>query len=81
MVIKKIKIELIVLFLLLISIFFSYNLDLGLYFYLKDLDRNLEHIFLKDFFDKITTLGDSVWYFSFCILGTIESINTLGFHG
>ena len=69
MVIKKITIELIVLFLLLISIFFSYNLDIGLYFYLGDLDRSLEHTFLKDFFDKITTLGDSVWYFSFCILG------------
>ena len=67
--IKKIKIELIVLFLLLISIFFSFNLDLSFYFYFNSFDKNLNIIFLKNFFTNITTLGDSFWYFFFCILG------------
>ena len=39
--IKKIKIELIVLFLLLISIFFSHNLDLVFYFYFTDINKSL----------------------------------------
>ena len=69
--IKKIKIELIVLFLLLISIFFSNNLDLVFYFYFTDVDKSLNLIFLKNFFDNITTLGDSFWYFFFCVLGIV----------
>ncbi|SVE11904.1 uncharacterized protein METZ01_LOCUS464758, partial [marine metagenome] len=62
-VIKKIKIELIVLLLLLINIFLSSSLDLRLYYYFNDFDKNLNTIFLKDFFVNITTLGDSFWYF------------------
>ena len=69
--IKKIKIELIVLFLLLISIFFSNNLDLVFYFYFTDVDKSLNLIFLQNFFDNITTLGDSFWYFFFCVLGIV----------
>ena len=69
--IKKIKIELIILFLLLISIFFSYNLDLGLYYYFSDFDKGLNIIFLKNFFVNITALGDSFWYYFFCILSIV----------
>ena len=69
--IKKIKIELIILFLLLISIFFSYNLDLGLYYYFSDFDKGLNIIFLKNFFVNITALGDSFWYYFFCVLGIL----------
>ena len=69
--IKKIKTELVILFLLLISIFFSYDLDLGLYFYFNGFDENLNLSFLKKFFVNITTLGDSFWYFFFCIIGII----------
>ena len=69
--IKKIKIELIILFLLLISIFFSYNLDLGFYYYFSDFDKGLNIIFLKNFFVNITALGDSFWYYFFCILGIL----------
>ena len=69
--IKKIKIELIVLFLLLINIFLSSSLDLRLYYYFNDFDKNLNTIFLKNFFVNITTLGDSFWYFFFCILGIV----------
>ena len=69
--IKKIKIEIIVLFLLLFNIFLSSSLDLRLYFYFNDLDKNLNTMFLKNFFIDITTLGDSFWYFFFCVLGII----------
>ena len=69
--IKKIKIELIVLLLLLINIFLSSSLDLHLYSYFNDFDKNLNTIFLKDFFVNITTLGDSFWYFFFCVLGIV----------
>ena len=69
--IKKIKIELIVLFLLLISIFFSNNLDLGFYLYFSDFDKSLNLIFLKNFFVNITVLGDSFWYFFFCVLSIL----------
>ena len=69
--IKKIKIELIVLFLLLINIFLSSSLDLRLYYYFNDFDKNLNTIFLKNFFVNITTLGDSFWYFFFCVLGIV----------
>ena len=69
--IKKIKIELIILFLLLVSIFFSYALDLGIYFYFNNFDKNLNIFFLKNFFVNITTLGDSFWYFLFCIVGVV----------
>jgi len=70
-VIKNIKIELAVLFLLLIIIFFSHNLDFIFYSYLVNIDKNLNLIFLKIFFNNITTLGDSFWYFLFCILGIV----------
>ena len=69
--IKKIKIELIVLLLLLINIFLSSSLDLRLYYYFNDFDKNLNTIFLKNFFVNITTLGDSFWYFFFCVLGIV----------
>ena len=69
--IKKIKIELIILLLLLISIFFSYNLDLGFYYYFSDFDKGLNIIFLKNFFVNITALGDSFWYYFFCILSIV----------
>ena len=69
--IKKIKIELIVLFLLLINIFFSSSLDLRLYFYFNEFDKSSNIIFLKNFFVNITTLGDSFWYFFFCVLGIV----------
>ena len=57
------------MFLLLISIFFSHYFDLVFYFYFIDIDKSLNLIFLKNFFNNITIFGDSFWYFSFCILG------------
>lgn len=61
--IKKIKIELVLLVLLLINIFLSYNIDVGFYNYFSKLNYGHGAIYLKEFFVEITKLGDSLWYF------------------
>ena len=69
--IKKFKIELVVLAFLLLNIFVSYNLDIGLYNFFSDLTYSIDVVYLKIFFLKITTLGDSLWYFLIFILGAL----------
>ena len=61
--IKKIQIELTILALLIINIFLSYNIDVGLYNYFSNLNFGFEAVNLKEFFVGITELGDSFWYF------------------
>ena len=63
MVIKKIKLELIVLVCLFLSIFLSTNLDLGLYNKFNGLQNSLNNLYFKKFFIDITVLGDSLWFF------------------
>ncbi len=66
--IKKIKLELLLFGLLFLSIFVSYNIDIGLYNYFSNFSDSLNQIYLKEFFVKNTILGDSRWYFSISIL-------------
>ncbi len=66
--IKKIKLELLLFGLLFLSIFVSYNIDVGLYNYFSDFNDSFNQIYLKEFFIKNTILGDSRWYFSISIL-------------
>ena len=66
--IKNFKYELAILSGLLFSVFFSYNLDLGLYVYFKEFNEGFGNIYLKEFFVNITSLGDSLWYFLICVL-------------
>ncbi len=66
--IKKFKIELIILSVLILNIFISYNIDIGFYNYFKNYESSLQKIYLKEFFIQITTLGDSLWYFVFSII-------------
>ena len=61
--IKKIKIELLILVLLLISVFISNSVDVSFYNFFHNSSKSLESIYLKDFFKQITVLGDSKWYF------------------
>ncbi len=61
--IKKFKIELLILVLLLISIFISNSVDIGFYNFFHNSSKSFESIYLKDFFKQITVLGDSKWYF------------------
>jgi len=62
-VIKKFKIELLILVFLLISIFISNSVDISFYNFFNNSDKSFESIYLKDFFRQITVLGDSKWYF------------------
>ena len=57
--IKKIKIELGIISVLLLSVFLPYNVDI--FFYNIFVDLNSIH--LKDFFVQITKIGNSLWFF------------------
>jgi len=67
-VIKKIQIELSLFILLLISIFFTNNFDFWVNNLLTKFNYGIGSVYLKDFFIRITELGDSLWYFLFFIL-------------
>jgi len=67
--IKNIRFELVVLLIISLNVFISFNLDLGLYNYFKDFNNNLNSIYLKEFFGGITRLGSSSWYFVISIIG------------
>ena len=61
--IKNFKIELLILFVLLINIFISNSIDVGFYNFFDSFSKSFQNVFLKDFFKQITILGDSKWYF------------------
>ena len=61
--IKKIRTELAILAFLVVNVFLSYNLDIGLYNFFSNLNNGIGAIYLKEFFVGITELGDSLWYF------------------
>jgi lipid A 4'-phosphatase len=65
-VIKKIKIELIIIGLLVINIFISSNFDLDIYKKFYNFDFSLGDDYLKNFFIKITEIGSSLWFFLIC---------------
>ena len=70
-VFNKIKIELVVLFLITLNVFLSFNIDLGLYVFFQEFKKNPNNIYLNEFFVKITELGSSAWYFGisvFCLI-------------
>ena len=68
--IKKIKVELLILSFLLLSIFFAHNIDIWINNFFKDFNNFFQNIYLKEFFIRITVLGDSIWYFliSLCVI-------------
>ncbi len=68
---KSIKFELLILVLVTLSIFVSFNLDLFFYKYFINLSEWVNGIFLKEFFSEITKLGSSSWYFSITIIGFV----------
>ena len=70
-VFNKIKIEFVVLSILTISIFLSFNLDYLIHNYIQQLNYGIRNNYLKEFFVNITKLGSSSWYFVislFCVL-------------
>ncbi len=66
---KNIRIELLVLLIISLNVFISFNLDLGLYNYFKDFNKSLNSVYLKEFFVDITRLGSSSWYFAISVIG------------
>ena len=68
---KSIKFELLILVLVTLSIFVSFNLDLWFYTNLLNLNQLSNGVFLKEFFSEITKLGNSSWYFSISIIGFV----------
>jgi len=62
-VIKIFKIELSIFAILLLSIFVSNNIDIGLYNTFNKFSNSPNNIYFKEFFIKITELGNSFWYF------------------
>ena len=82
--IKKIQIELTILILLLISIIITNNIDVKIYKYFSQLNYGTNVYYLKLFFDNITSLGDSLWYFLilvflFLVSFLTKKINFLSF--
>ena len=71
--IKKIQIELIILIILLANVLLSYKADLLIYDYFYNLNYGLGTPYLKNFFTKVTELGDSLWYFLITLLMFIIS--------
>jgi len=69
--IKKFKIELILLVVVFLNIFISYNIDVGLFNLFNDFDRSLQQTYFKKIFKQITVLGDSKWYFAISIIGLV----------
>jgi len=74
--IKNFRIELILLSILLINIFFSHSADLIFVNFFQNINQyiNEENCkycssdYLKEFFIRITELGDSLWYFIISVL-------------
>ena len=66
--IKIIKTELILIILLFFIISSSFSFDLFVYNTFFDLESELDSDYLKEFFIKITNLGDSLWYFIFLFI-------------
>ena len=73
-VIKCIKVELLVFALLLINVLISINFDIGFYTFFEKVNYGSGALYLKNFFIKITELGDSMWYFLIFIIIYIFSI-------
>ena len=71
--IKKIQIELIILIILLANVLLSYKADLLIYDYFNNLNYGLGAPYIKNFFTKVTDLGDSLWYFLIILLMFIIS--------
>ena len=61
--IKNFKFEFLIICILLLNIFLSFNVDASLNNYLINFNEYLQGIYLKHFFVNITELGNSLWYF------------------
>ncbi len=70
-VFKNIKIELVILFIITLSVFITFSIDLSIYNYFQVFNNNVRNVYLKDFFANITEVGSSGWYFGICVFGVV----------
>ena len=76
-ILKRTKYEILIFFLITISIYISYDIDVVVKNFFERLIYSpvvsksslYGNIYLKKFFLGITKLGDSLWYFSATIIG------------
>ena len=61
--IKKLKIEFLILGILLLGIFIFNNLDISLHKTINGFGNSFNNIYFKEFFINITGIGNSLWYF------------------
>ena len=67
--IKKIKFELIVIIILILNIFLSSTLEIKVYKKINAFDFTLNNKHLNIFFNNITEIGNSLWFFLISICG------------
>ncbi len=67
-VFNNIKIELFLFLIIALSFAVSYNPDINVHNYFKNLSESHEKVFLLGFFTKITELGNSVWYLGIALI-------------
>tara|TARA_Y100001968_G_scaffold246601_1_gene230868 strand:+ start:51 stop:1382 length:1332 start_codon:yes stop_codon:yes gene_type:complete len=72
-VIKKIKIELIIMALLLGHILILGNKNIGIYNFFYEQIGSVNNVYLKKFFINVTEIGDSLWFFILSVLGFVTS--------
>lgn len=67
--IKNIKFELAIILILILNIFITSTQEIKIYKKISSLDFNLSNKHLNIFFNNITEIGNSFWFFSISILG------------
>ena len=65
---NKLKIELTIFVVLFCSIFLYSDIDFFLYKFFSNIENADKYLYLKNFFENITGLGDSIWYFGSALL-------------
>ena len=68
---KNIRIEILIIVILFLNIFFSNNLGSDFYKHLLIFKNSPHQVYLKEFFENITILGDSMLYFAISIISII----------
>ena len=65
---KNIKYEVLIIAILFLHVLFLTNFEIILFNYFLFFQETLGHISLKQFFEKITVLGQSSWYFTISLI-------------
>ena len=72
---KNIKYEVLIIAILFLHVLFLTNFEIILFNYFLFFQETLGHVSLKQFFEKITVLGQSSWYFTISLIILKPSIS------